>query len=415
MSMSVGSSTYNPYAYLQFLLQQNQSSSGTTSQSFPVTGTGQQSTSVAAGSNTAALSGNSSLQFGPQTFGALLGLQTSDGGTSGFSPWSQFNADGSTSTSAGSQNPFAALASADSGATGQVTANANGSTTYAVTYADGAEVTFTTAASSAGSSSSGSGSSSGDANTVSNNFIEQLIQIQAQSLSAATTQSASDTTSGSQVQGQNGSPPPPFGSLVGLLAMADSGAPGQTTNNANGSTTYSITYADGSTVTMTTPESSDSSVSSDGASTSSSASSASSSNTASSNFIEQMIEMQAQLLNSLTTQSTSGSSSGQQTQQDPFGPPPPLGGIGSLLASADSGATSQTTSNANGSTTYTITYADGSTVTMTTPASSDTAASSNSASSSSNSNAASNNLFEQLIEMQAQLLSSATTQTVATA
>ena len=62
MSMSVGSSNYNPYAYLQFLLQQNQSSSGTTGQSFPVTGSGQQSTSVSGGSNTTALSGNSSLQ-----------------------------------------------------------------------------------------------------------------------------------------------------------------------------------------------------------------------------------------------------------------------------------------------------------------------------------------------------------------
>ena len=83
MSMSVGSSNYNPYAYLQFLLQQNQSSSGTTGQSFPVTGSGQQSTSVSGGSNTTALSGNSSLQFGPQTFGALLGLQTSGGARTG--------------------------------------------------------------------------------------------------------------------------------------------------------------------------------------------------------------------------------------------------------------------------------------------------------------------------------------------
>jgi hypothetical protein len=412
MSMSVGSSNYNPYAYLEFLLQQNQSSSGTTGQGFPVAGTAQQSASVSGGSNTTALSGNSSLQFGPQTFGALLGLQMSDNGTSGFSPGSQSNADGSTGASAGGQNPFAALASADIGATGQITANANGSTTYGVTYADGATVTFTTAAPSAGSSSSDSASSSGGTDPASNNILEQLIQIQAQSLSSATAQSASDATSGSQVQqGQNGIAPPPFGGAAGPTAIADSGATGQTTSNANGSTTYTITYADGSTVTVTTPPSSDSSTSSDIASGSSGTS------TASSNFIEQMIQLQAQLLNSLTTQSASDPSSGQQTQQDQFGSPPPspLGGIAGLLASADNGATGQTTSNANGSTTYTITYADGSTVTTTTPASSASAASSDSASSSSSTNAVSNNLFEQLIEMQAQLLSSATTQTVATA
>jgi hypothetical protein len=82
-----------------------------------------------------------------------------------------------------------------------------------------------------------------------------------------------------------------------------------------------------------------------------------------------------------------------------------------MLASQAGGASSQTTANSNGSSTTTITYADGSTVALTTPASS--SSSSSSATSSGGSNAASNNLMEQLIQIQAQLLST-TPQSIAT-
>lgn len=78
--------------------------------------------------------------------------------------------------------------------------------------------------------------------------------------------------------------------------------------------------------------------------------------------------------------------------------------IESLLSSAaTSGATTQTAANADGSTTTTISYADGSTVAMTTPAAS-TNSSGTAASGASGQNT--NNLLEQLIQLQSQLLGS---------
>jgi hypothetical protein len=75
----------------------------------------------------------------------------------------------------------------------------------------------------------------------------------------------------------------------------------------------------------------------------------------------------------------------------------------SLLSSTDaSGATTQTAANADGSSTTTITYADGSTVEMTTPAAANS--SGTAAAGASGQNSA--NLFEQLIQLQSQLLSS---------
>jgi hypothetical protein len=75
------------------------------------------------------------------------------------------------------------------------------------------------------------------------------------------------------------------------------------------------------------------------------------------------------------------------------------------LSSADaSGATTQTASNSDGSTTTTISYADGSTVEMTTPA---PATSDSGKPSTGASGPSSANLLEQLIQLQAQLLSSA--------
>jgi hypothetical protein len=88
-------------------------------------------------------------------------------------------------------------------------------------------------------------------------------------------------------------------------------------------------------------------------------------------------------------------------------------GLSALLSQTDlTGATTQSSSNADGSTSTTITYADGSTVTMTTPASSSTSSTGTSDASPSDSNA-SNNLLERLIQLQAKILSAATSQTVA--
>lgn len=245
MSTSVGaSSTTNPFASLQALWQQLQSPGSTTAQSDPLSqllaavgqqGTGATSTSSAgSASSTGAASspGNSFPQFSSQMLQALLALQQGSGagastddsfGTSDASTGQQagqpqpgqhghhhhhhmggaggaggtWGAGGAGSASvtagaagAGGQSPFDLLASADSGATSQTTANANGSTTTSITYADGSTVAVTTAApSSTSSSTAGSGSTSGAANVASNNLIEQLIEMQAQLLNPTTTQS----------------------------------------------------------------------------------------------------------------------------------------------------------------------------------------------------------------------------------
>ena len=83
------------------------------------------------------------------------------------------------------------------------------------------------------------------------------------------------------------------------------------------------------------------------------------------------------------------------------------GGLASLLDSASAnGAQTQTVSNADGSSTTTITYADGSTVSMTTPAApADATSTDNTSGGSTVANANGVNLIEQLIRMQAQLIS----------
>jgi len=68
------------------------------------------------------------------------------------------------------------------------------------------------------------------------------------------------------------------------------------------------------------------------------------------------------------------------------------------LMSATQGGTSQTSANADGSTTTTVSYADGSKVTMTTPAASSSTVSPG--------NQSKDNLLEQLIRLQAQLMTS---------
>lgn len=81
------------------------------------------------------------------------------------------------------------------------------------------------------------------------------------------------------------------------------------------------------------------------------------------------------------------------------------GGLASLLNSASaSGAKTQTATNADGSSTTTISYADGSTVTLTTPAAGGTSTDSGATGQVTAKNGGIN-LIEQLIKMQAQLVS----------
>jgi hypothetical protein len=180
MSMSVGSSsTNNPFAYLQALWQQEQSSSSTATQSNPLSqlfaAIGQQATGATASAGAASsagatsTSGNTFPQFGAQTLQALLALQSSGNGSSPQSLWSQLGADGSTGTS-------------DATSAQQVEQTTRGR--------DGHHHHHHMAAPSGGTGSSASSSSAADgANVAGGNRIEQLIQMQAQLLNPATTQS----------------------------------------------------------------------------------------------------------------------------------------------------------------------------------------------------------------------------------
>jgi hypothetical protein len=226
MSLSVGSSsTNNPYAYIQALLQQEQSQGGaTTGQSDPLSALfaafNQQGPSATSSAAASSPSGNTVPQFGSQMLQALLALQqTSGSGSPTQSPSSQPGADGSSDTGGatsdsqqtqgqsghhhhhhhmdgangaggGGQSPFQLLAAADNGATSQTSANANGSDTTTITFADGSTVSMTTAPPSGGSTSSTTTSQpAGGANVAGNNLLEQLIQMQAQLLTPAATQS----------------------------------------------------------------------------------------------------------------------------------------------------------------------------------------------------------------------------------
>jgi hypothetical protein len=219
MSLSAsGSSTNNPFAYLQSLWQQASSPSGTSSQSDPLAALlseldGQQGAGTASGANgtasstaDAATAAGTSSQFGPQTLQALLALQ--DNGSSLQSQFDQFanavnGADptsgqaqqsdgqqghhhhwdtGSSSNNSSGQDPLAMLANA----TSQTTTNANGSTTISINYANGSSVSMTTAAPGGSDSTS---SQAGAASVTGNNLIEQWIQMQAQLVNSAATQS----------------------------------------------------------------------------------------------------------------------------------------------------------------------------------------------------------------------------------
>ena len=112
MSLSVGPSYSNPYAYLQYLLQQNTSSSATAGQTNAAAANplAQSASGTAAGYSSSAASAilvNSSVQFGPQTFLALLGMQGTGNGSPSEMSWSQpgtGDASGDNDTASGSQS-----------------------------------------------------------------------------------------------------------------------------------------------------------------------------------------------------------------------------------------------------------------------------------------------------------------------
>jgi hypothetical protein len=85
------------------------------------------------------------------------------------------NSDSSNSAGASADGATDPLLQALQGASSTSTTNSNGTTTTALTYADGSTVSMTSAV---------SGSSSSSAATSSYNFIEQMIQRQAQAISA---------------------------------------------------------------------------------------------------------------------------------------------------------------------------------------------------------------------------------------
>jgi len=95
--------------------------------------------------------------------------------------------DGSSSGTDSSGSGTDALLQALAGASSTSTTNSDGSTTTSVTYADGSKVTLTTPAASSSSSANSSSSSA----TSSYNFVEQMIQREAQALSASAATSLS--------------------------------------------------------------------------------------------------------------------------------------------------------------------------------------------------------------------------------
>jgi hypothetical protein len=219
MSFSVnGSNNNNPAALWQSLMSPNSPASGT-SQSDPLSAllatigkaTGTSSSSASSSTDSAAAtSGSSSPQFGPQTLQTLFDMQANS--STSQSPPSQLGGDGTADATdptssqqaqpgesqhahhhhhvGGRQSASDMFASAES-ATSQTKANSNGSSTTTITYADGSSVALNTAPPSASSSSSASvTSSSGGASIAGNNYLEQLIQMQAQLVAPAASQNS---------------------------------------------------------------------------------------------------------------------------------------------------------------------------------------------------------------------------------
>jgi hypothetical protein len=260
--MSVGSvGASSAYSYLQSLLQQQQSTSGS-SASDPVTqllsafypsGTGQSAGSPAAASSNGADSNGCAggFSFSPDTMASLISIQGQQ--------WNQ-------SIDARAQHVF-----------GEFDANGDGSISkseFESAFGSNADTSKVDGLFSA-LDTNGDGSISLD------------------ELTSAAEEGARHH------HHMHGAGPDQGGGLADLLSSTDlTGATSQTATNADGSTSTTITYADGSTVTMTTPASSNS----DSSSGNSNGNSGSSSSGSSNNLLERLIQMQAQLLASMANQ-----------------------------------------------------------------------------------------------------------------
>ena len=224
MSLSVtGSNSGNPFALFQSMWPQSASTNGAQGQSDPLASllaslgqqnpaaqnSGANSSSPTSPSASTPGSSSANTQFGPQTLQALLALQTDNSDPQALT--SQFaNAVNDADTDApqsdasqgqrghhhhhmgaggsGGQNLLSLLSGASGSATSKTTANPNGTSTTSITYADGSTVSMTTAASGT-SGSDATTSSAGGANVTGGNMLERLIQMQAQLLAPAATQS----------------------------------------------------------------------------------------------------------------------------------------------------------------------------------------------------------------------------------
>jgi hypothetical protein len=260
--MSVGSvGTSSAYSYLQSLLQQQQSTSGS-SASDPVTqllsafypsGTGQSaSASGAASSSTGADSNGCAggFSFSPDTMASLISIQ---------GEWHQ-------SIDAQAQHVFSEFDANGDGSISKSEFESGFGANADTSKVDGLFNALDT---------NGDGSIS----------LDEL------------TSAAED--SHAHHHHMHGAGPDQGGGLADLLSSTDlTGATSQTATNADGSTSTTITYADGSTVTMTTPASS----SSDSSSSNSNGNAGSSSSGSSNNLLERLIQMQAQLLASMANQ-----------------------------------------------------------------------------------------------------------------
>ena len=86
------------------------------------------------------------------------------------------------------------MTSGTEGATSSTTSNSDGSSTITISYSDGSSISLTTPQASANSGSTDSGSAdsgssgTGSSSTTYFNLLEQLIRLQAQSLSALASQ-----------------------------------------------------------------------------------------------------------------------------------------------------------------------------------------------------------------------------------
>lgn len=245
MSMSVGASSSSALSYLQQLLQQGSAgATGASNASDPLSellqvaegDSSSEQTGTAASQN--ASGGSTSSPFGADMLSALISLQSEqtqqasplfsklDGDSDGSISQSEFetaaadagaskdtadavfakidgDGDGSISQSElakvdhggghhhhiggggqGGGDSLDALTSGTDadGATTQTTTNADGSTTTTVSYADGSKIDMTTPAAAA----AGGNSSGGSINKSASNLLEQLIKLQSQMLSAAT-------------------------------------------------------------------------------------------------------------------------------------------------------------------------------------------------------------------------------------